>query len=85
MLRKPKPKAAPAPGPDVGFTAEQTPEQAPAILWQIGSDPEQSGTARVSALRILLLDFRERGDDGETRQDADLNRRALALMRRVAN
>lgn len=63
---------------------EQTPEQARAILWQIARDPEQSGTARVSALRILLLDFRERDDGTEgTRQDADLSKRALALMRRA--
>ena len=74
-----------SPGPDVGLTAEQTPDQARAILWQIARNPEQSGTARVSALRILLLDFRERDDGGEARQDADLNKRALALMRRVAN
>jgi hypothetical protein len=81
-----KPKTTTAPGPDVCLTAEQTPEEARAILWQIASDPEQSGTARVSALRILLMDFRERDDGGEgTRQDADLNKRALALMRRAAN
>jgi hypothetical protein len=62
---------------------EQTPEEARAILWQIARDVEQSGTARVSALRILLLDFRERDDGTEgTRQDGDLNRRALALMAR---
>jgi hypothetical protein len=30
------------------------------------------------------MDARERGDGGETRYDADLNKRALALMRRAA-
>ena len=59
------------------FTLEQTPDEVRAILWQIARDPEQSGTARVAACRLLLLDARERGDDGETRQDADLNKRAL--------
>jgi hypothetical protein len=54
-------------------------------LWKIASDLEQSGTARVAACRLLLMDARERGDGGETRHDADLNKRALALMRRVAN
>lgn len=79
-----KPKTPTAPVPDVCLTAEQTPEEARAILWQIARDAGQSGTARVSALRILLLDFRERGDGAEgTRLDADLNKRALALMRRA--
>jgi hypothetical protein len=82
-----KPREKPkAPGPDVCLTVEQTPDEARALLWQIARNPEQSGTARVSALRILLMDFRERDDGAEgTRQDADLNKRALALMRRVTN
>jgi hypothetical protein len=78
-----KPKAT---GPDVVLTAEQTPDQARAILWQIARDSEQSGTARVAACRLLLMDARERDDGTEgTRQDADLSRRALTLMRRVTN
>jgi hypothetical protein len=67
------------------FTLEQTPDEVRAILWVIASDLEQSGTARVAACRLLLLDARERGDGEGTRQDADLNKRALALMRRVTN
>jgi hypothetical protein len=74
-----------SPDPDVCFTVAETPEQVRAILWKIASDPKQSGTARVAACRLLLMDARERGDGGEARQDADLNKRALALMRRVAN
>lgn len=70
--------------PEVCSTTEQTPDEVRAILWRIASDPEQSGTARVSACRILLLDARER-DGGETRADTDLNKRALALLRQVAN
>jgi hypothetical protein len=88
MTKPRKPKAAAtlrAPGPEVCRTVEQTPEEVRAILWKIASDPDQSGTARVSACRILLADARERGEGGETRHDADLNKRALALMRRVAN
>jgi hypothetical protein len=78
-----KPKA---PGPDVCFTLEQTPDEVRAILWRIASDPEESGTSRVAACRLLLMDARERGDGGEgTRQDSDLNKRALALMRRMTN
>jgi hypothetical protein len=64
---------------------KQSPGDVLAILWKIASDPEQSGTSRVGACRLLLMDARERGEDGETRQDADLNKRALALMRRVTN
>jgi hypothetical protein len=74
-----------SPHPEGCFTVEQTPDQVRAILWKIASDPEQSGTARVSACALLLRDARERGDGGETRHDADLNKRALALMRRAAN
>ena len=64
---------------------EQTPDQVRAILWGIASDSRESGTARVAACRLLLMDARERGDGEGTRQDADLNKRALALMRRVTN
>jgi hypothetical protein len=82
-----KPRGKPkAPGPEVCFTLEQTPDQVRAILWAIASDPEQSGTARTAACRLLLMDARERDDGTEgNRQDADLNKRALALMRRVTN
>ena len=74
-----------SPHPEACFTVEQTPDEVRAILWKIASDLEQSGTARVAACRLLLMDARERGDGGESRHDADLNKRALALMRRVAN
>jgi hypothetical protein len=83
-----KPKATatvPSPSPEVHITVEQTPDEVRAILWKIASDPEQSGTARVSACALLLRDARERGDGGETRHAADLNKRALALMQRAAN
>ena len=83
-MTKKAPTTLPSPGADVCFTVEQTPDQVRAILWKIASDLEQSGTARVAACRLLLMDARERGDGGETRHDADLNKRALALMRRVA-
>jgi hypothetical protein len=82
---KPKPKATatpPSPHREACFTVEQTPDQVRAILWKIASDPEQSGTARVAACRLLLMDARERGDGDEAGQD-DLSRRALRLMRRV--
>jgi hypothetical protein len=88
MAKTRKPKAAATlalPHPEVCHTVQQTPDEVRAILWGIASDPEESGTARVSACRILLLDARERGDGGETRQDTDLSRRALALLNRVAN
>jgi hypothetical protein len=87
-MTKPRGKKAaatlPSPQPELSPTVGETPERVRAILWKIASDPEQSGTARVSACRILLMDARERGDGGETRHDGDLNRRALALMRQVA-
>jgi hypothetical protein len=88
-MTKPRGKKAAAtlssPHGEVCTTAEQTPDEVRAILWKIASDPQQSGTARVGACRILLADARERGDGGETRHEADLNKRAIALMRRVTN
>ena len=74
-----------SPHPEVCVTVEQTPDQVRAVLWKIALDPEQSGTARVAACRILLMGARERGDGVETRHEADLNKRALALMRGMAN
>jgi hypothetical protein len=72
--------------PEVFATVAKTPDEVRAILWKIASDPEQSGTARVAACRLLLMDARERDDGAEgTRHDADLNKRALALMRRMTN
>jgi hypothetical protein len=53
-------------------------------LAQIMLDTSAPAAARVSAAKALLAD-RERGDGGETRHDADLNRRALSLLQRVAN
>jgi hypothetical protein len=64
---------------------EQTPDEVRAILWKIALDSNQSGTARVAACRLLLMDARERDGAGEARHDADLTKRALALMRRAAN
>jgi hypothetical protein len=57
-----------------------------AILWGIAEDSKQSGTARVSACRLLLIDARER-DGGEAHHAADLNRRAAILLmkQRVSN
>jgi hypothetical protein len=52
------------------------------ILAQIMVYTSAPAAARVSAARLLLA---ERGDGGKTRHDADLNRRALSLMRRAAN
>ena len=66
-------------------TVEQTPNEARRILWRIARDTKQSGTARVAALRLLLMDARERGDGAETRHDADLDRRARALLREAMN
>jgi len=79
MAKKPKLKAASPPS-----VVEQTADEVRGILWQIASDSEQSGTARVSACRILLHDARER-DGGETRHEIDLNKRAASLLRQVAN
>jgi hypothetical protein len=78
-----KSKAAPA--SEGCFTAEQTPDEVRGILWKIARDPGQSGTARVAACRLLLMDARERDDGVETRHVADLNKRALKLLRQVAN
>ena len=87
-MTKPRSKAATnpgSPGPEAGFTLEQTPDQVRAILWKIAGDHEQSGTARVAACRLLLMDAREGGDDGD-HHNADINRRAINLMRqRAAN
>jgi hypothetical protein len=84
-MTKPRGKATatlPSPPPEV----EHTPDEVRTILWGIASDPEQSGTARVSACALLLRDARERGEGADAGYAADLNRRALALMkRRVAN
>jgi hypothetical protein len=82
-MTKPKPKVPASPHPQGCFTMEQTPDEVRAILWKIALDPEQSGTARVGACRLLLMDARDRG--GEAHHDADLNRRALSLLQRVAN
>jgi len=64
-------------------TAGQTPDEVRGILWQIARDPEQSGTARVAACRLLLMDAR--GDGVDDRHDADLDKRARALMREAMN
>jgi hypothetical protein len=84
VMTKPRDKPK-APRPEATFTVEQTPDEVRAILWQIARDPEQSGTSRVGACRLLLMDARERDDGVESRQDSDLSRRAIALMRRVTN
>ena len=78
-----KPTATPPPPvPEV----ERIPAEVRRILWGIASDSEESGTARTAACRLLLMDARERDDGAEgTRHDVDLNKRAIALMRRVAN
>jgi hypothetical protein len=85
-MTKKAPTTPRLPDPEVCFTVEQTPDEVRRILWSIASDPKQSGTARTGACRLLLMDARERSDGAEgTRQDSDLNKRALALMRRVTN
>jgi hypothetical protein len=82
---KPKAEATPPlPDPDPNLTLGGTADRARTLLWQIANDVKQSGTARVSALRILLHDSRER-DGGATALSADLDKRARALLRRVAN
>ena len=88
MTKSRKRKAAatlPSPRPDVCFTVEQTPDEVRKVLWRIALDPEESGTAKVGACRLLLMDARERGDGAETRHEVDLNKRAIELMRRVTN
>jgi len=89
-MTKPRGKKASAtsvsPHPDVCFTPEQTADEVRKVLWRIALDPEESGTAKVGACRLLLMDARERGEGGENRHEVDLNKRALALLRRqVAN
>jgi hypothetical protein len=79
-----KPKASTTP-PSPRLEADRTPDQVRAILWAIANDTEQSGTARVSACRLLLIDARECADGREAHRDADLNKRAIALMRQAAN
>ena len=82
-MMKTKPKRAQAIHRDLDASrpeVSQTPGDVRTILWGIASDPKQSGTARVSVCRLLLMDARER-DGGETGRAADLNRRrAIALM-----
>jgi hypothetical protein len=75
--------AASAPDPDAVLTSEPTLDEVRAVLWGIARDPEQAATARVSACSLLLRDARD-NDGGESR-GIDLNKRALALMRRVQN
>ena len=73
-------------GSEVSVTAVPTVDEILTVLWQLASDPEKPATAQVKALELLLSDAREHGDDGETRHAADLNKRAIALMRsRAAN
>jgi hypothetical protein len=74
-----------SPSPELCATVAQSPDEVRAILWRIARDPEQSGTARVAACRLLLMDARERGDGVDARHDADLDKRARALMREVMN
>jgi hypothetical protein len=85
-MTKPRRKRAAATLPSPCPEVEQIPDEVRRILWGIASNPEESGTARTAACRLLLLDARERDDGAEgSRHDVDLNKRALALMRRVAN
>jgi hypothetical protein len=53
------------------------------VLATIMMDTSAPAAARVTAAKALLKDARERGDGDEGRHNADLNRRALALMRRM--
>ena len=64
-----------------GITIDPTTVDPRVILAQIMVDTSAPAAARVSAAKALLAD-RERGDGGH---EADLNKRALALMRQVAN
>jgi hypothetical protein len=55
------------------------------VLVEIAADTSAPAAARVSAAKALLAD-RERGEGADAGYAADLNRRAVALMkRRVAN
>jgi len=67
-----------------GVTIDPTTVDPRVILAQIMVDTSAPAAARVSAAKALLAD-REHGDGGETRHEAALNKRALALMRQVAN
>jgi hypothetical protein len=67
-----------------GLVSDPTTVDPKLILAQIMVDTSAPAAARVSAAKALLAD-RERGDGGEARHDADLNKRALALLRRVTN
>jgi len=84
-MTKPRAKAKESPGPEISLIGEQTPDEVLAILWRIARDAEESATARVNACRLLLMDLRGRDDAVESRHEADLNKRALALMRQVPN
>ena len=65
-----------------GITIDPTTVDPRVILAQIMVDTSAPAAARVSAAKALLA---ERGDGGETRHEVDLNKRALALLRQVAN
>jgi hypothetical protein len=68
-----------------GLETDPTTVDPKLILAQIMVDTSAPSAARVSAAKALLAE-REHGDGTEgTRQDADLSKRALALMRRVTN
>ena len=68
-----------------GLVVDPTTVDPRVILAQIMVDTSAPAAARVSAAKALLAD-RERGDGVEgSRHDADLDRRARALMRRAAN
>ena len=92
-MTKPKPRRSRQPHPDPGVSRSEVfattvpaADEIRARLWQLASDPEKPATAQVKALELLLTDARERGDGGEVHHEADLNKRAIALMRsRVAN
>jgi hypothetical protein len=59
-----------------------TEAEAMAILWKIARSSRQSGTARVSAIRLLLMALRER-DGAEISHNAALNARAQVLLAQV--
>jgi hypothetical protein len=65
-----------------GLVIDPTTVDPKLILAQIMVDTSAPAAARVSAAKALLAD---RGDGGEARRDVDLNKRALALLQRVAN